>query len=135
MGYTWGETQPAGETTKNWTACKSNSDGSYLVAITGNKLYLSRDSGLSWEWNFYFSSGSNHVYAMSNSGAKMIAGVTAFLFRTIDGGINWNDEWDPVHPHYLVRYPGYDNPYVTVVGAEISGDGSKFFVGVSITHP
>ena len=126
MGYTWGETQPAGETTKNWTACKSNSDGSYLMAIESNKLYLSSNGGTSWELVDPSGSGKAVGYiAMSSTGEKMMAGSNGYLYVSTNYGEDWT----------FNEYPWFDNVYAILDDVEISGDGSKFFVGVSITPP
>ena len=138
MGYTWGETQPAGETTKNWTACKSSSDGSYLMVVSERKLYLSSDGGVSWILvdpsgtgryigDYYALSNVGNIgllggIAMSDSGEIMMAGRREYLYVSTNYGVNWA----------RIEYPDFNNKFHGLLDMEICGDGTTLFLGIAV---
>ena len=129
MGLNWVETKPAGETTKNWTKCLSNKDGTVLAALhaipnTGLvPLYISADGGDTW---YNRTPGIVDYIAMNDDGSIIFvachSGESLEIYYTVDFGESW------IQP--LVSW-GLLGEFFT--DAEISGDGSKFFVGIGST--
>ena len=127
MGLNWVETKPAGETTKNWTKCLSNKDGTVLAALHFIPdvwlvpLYISADGGDTW---YNRTPGIVDYIAMSDNGLIIFvachSGESLEIYYTVDFGESW------VQP---MNIPWGD----FCTDAEISGDGSKFFVGIGST--
>ena len=134
MGLNWVETKPAGETTKNWEACRSSLSGLYLLAVERDlrsdkcSLYLSSNGGTSW--SKIDPSGNEHsadLIAMSNSGEIMLVGYpgSRLVYQSVNYGAAWTS----------IAYPGKEDECAYLASLNISGDGVTLFVVVDILDP
>ncbi|MEI6435493.1 MAG: hypothetical protein WCP32_11655, partial [Bacteroidota bacterium] len=95
-GSLWSETQPTGDTDKNWQSVSLSSNGAIqLAAIFNGRMYKSVDGGTSWtetqpagdvvkNWN---------AVAVSLDGTTMLASISGSgrLYKSVNGGNNWSE--------------------------------------------
>ena len=94
----WSETQPGGDADFSWTPSAMSSDGQkMIVGDQGGTLYISSDSGSSWEV-IDPSDGTEApdwlTTSMSSDGQIILAGIYGGggrLYRSTDGGSIWSE--------------------------------------------
>ena len=109
-GTTWTETRPAGDTDRYWSSVASSSDGTHLIAASsgflgvgssGDRMYVSSDSGAHWTETQPAGDVNKHwtSVASDGTGTNLIAGVEFGnnmsmgdrLYISSDGGANWSE--------------------------------------------
>jgi photosystem II stability/assembly factor-like uncharacterized protein len=112
-------------------------DENYVVA-GGLELIYSDDGGISW--NLLANNGGNdyvHVdqknIEFSNDGLTIYAVNDGGIFRTYDGGINWEDLGGNIHiKQYYKMATGISNPNIYYAGAQ--DNGTDYFDGTTWRH-
>src|SRR5690349_10317882 len=77
-GATWTETQPAGNTNKEWIDAAMSADGSIiLAAATNNRIYISTNSGVSWTETQPAGNANKSWFtvASNDDGSVLVAGM------------------------------------------------------------
>jgi len=125
-GTSWSEIAPHGENAdKYWQTTAMSSDGSRIIAgIEGGRLYISTDSGETWDETTPEGNASKSWYtsAMNGDGSKIIAGVWGgWLHISTDGGTSW-DVTDPI--------PDDEEKNKFWSSASMSSDGSTIVAAI-----
>lgn len=109
---------------RNWEAVASSADGSKLIALDREQVFVSGDGGSSWETSF--SLPSDHLRGLGGGGVASSADGTSLavafldaLYSSADSGATW-----------IRRTPC--NGYCSWAAASSSADGTRFIaVGAS----
>jgi photosystem II stability/assembly factor-like uncharacterized protein len=96
--YTWTEVDPANGDSLSWSWCAISADGTKMViGANDDYLYLSSDSGTTWNKTFPGKSGVQDPtgLAMSQDGSTLIAGIgddRLYLSK------NFGEDWAEIQP-------------------------------------
>jgi photosystem II stability/assembly factor-like uncharacterized protein len=111
-------TQQTGSGSKYWVPIRSSADGTLIVSITNinDYIYLSRDSGVTWNPVTSAGSKSWQGLGMSSNGSRIVAGgYNENLYASVDYGVTWTD---------ISGVGGTGSSYVDTAS---SADGSVFY--------
>ncbi|MCU0679882.1 MAG: prepilin-type N-terminal cleavage/methylation domain-containing protein [Planctomycetes bacterium] len=117
---------------KNWTSIASSSDGTKLVAGTsGNYIYTSSDSGVTWTARKSAGLGIWNSVTSSADGTKLAAlfsyGGTPDLYTSSDSGVTWSKKTSAYNLHLQRIISSSDGNSI----AGTSYHDSNFYVSIS----